>query len=161
VTITPGRLHYFDFFIDQTAMVWENLVLLKRVEALARFDSLTGVLNRREFETRFDAERSRAQRSQATCSLLLLDIDDFKQVNDQHGHAAGDEVLRRLGALLQLAVRSHDVLARFGGDEFIVLLPTRRASTSSWRPPASARAPPRPASPSPSAAPPGPPTARS
>jgi diguanylate cyclase (GGDEF)-like protein len=123
VPVSPGRLKYFDFFVDQTAMVWENLVLLKRVEALARYDSLTGVLNRREFETRFEAERSRAQRSQATCSLLLLDIDGFKLVNDRAGHAAGDEVLRSLGALLQQAVRSHDVLARFGGDEFIVLLP--------------------------------------
>jgi diguanylate cyclase (GGDEF)-like protein len=121
--ITPARLHYFDFFVDQTAMVWENLLLLKRVETLARVDSLTGVLNRREFEARFEAERSRAQRSQATCSLLLLDIDRFKQVNDREGHAAGDDVLRRLGALLQQAVRGHDALARFGGDEFIVLLP--------------------------------------
>jgi diguanylate cyclase (GGDEF)-like protein len=121
--ITPGRLHYFDFFVDQTAMVWENLLLLKRVETLARVDSLTGVLNRREFETRFEAERSRSLRSQGPCSLLLLDVDRFKQVNDREGHAAGDEVLRRLGALLQQAVRAHDVLARFGGDEFIVLLP--------------------------------------
>ncbi|MBI5479706.1 MAG: GGDEF domain-containing protein [Deltaproteobacteria bacterium] len=104
-------------------MVWENLLLLKRVETLARVDSLTGVLNRREFEARFEAERSRALRSQGPCSLLVLDIDGFKQVNDRQGHAAGDDVLRRLGALLQQTVRSHDTLARFGGDEFVVLLP--------------------------------------
>jgi diguanylate cyclase (GGDEF)-like protein len=121
--ITPARLHHFDLLVGQTAMAWENLLLLKRVETLARIDSLTGTLNRREFETRFEAEQSRVQRSQATCSLLVLDIDDFKLVNDRQGHAAGDEVLRRLGALLQQAVRGHDILARFGGDEFVVLLP--------------------------------------
>jgi len=136
VPVSPGRLKYFDFFVDQTAMVWENLLLLKRVEALARYDALTGVLNRREFEERFEAERSRAQRSAGPCSLLLLDVDGFKQVNDRAGHAAGDEVLRHLGALLQQAVRSHDVLARFGGDEFIVLLPDTPAE---HLPPAAAR----------------------
>jgi diguanylate cyclase (GGDEF)-like protein len=121
--ITPGRLHYFDFFVDQTALVWENLELLKRVEALARYDSLTGLLNRREFEARFQAERSRSQRSGDPCSLLLLDLDLFKQVNDRLGHEAGDAVLRQLGAVLQQAVRSHDHLGRFGGDEFVILLP--------------------------------------
>ncbi|HEY3353177.1 MAG TPA: GGDEF domain-containing protein [Polyangia bacterium] len=121
--VSPDQLTTFRFFLDQTALVWENLSLLRRVEQLARFDSLTGVFNRREFEARFVDEQSRALRSMATLSLMLIDIDRFKQVNDLEGHAAGDEVLRRLGGILRQTLRTHDVLGRFGGDEFVVLLP--------------------------------------
>jgi diguanylate cyclase (GGDEF)-like protein len=121
--VSADQLTTLRFFLDQTALVWENLSLLRRVEQLARYDSLTGVFNRREFETRFQDEHSRSQRSQAPLSLLLIDVDLFKQINDQLGHPAGDEVLRQLGALLRQALRTHDVLGRFGGDEFVALLP--------------------------------------
>jgi diguanylate cyclase (GGDEF)-like protein len=121
--ITKEQLEHIGFWIDQTALVWENLSLLARVEALARTDALTGVLNRREFEARFEAERSRCKRSGASCSLIAIDIDRFKAINDTGGHAAGDEILRKLGALLRKNLREHDIAARLGGDEFVVLLP--------------------------------------
>lgn len=122
-SVTAEQLSHIGFYIDQTALVWENLSLLAHVEALARSDSLTGIFNRREFEARFEAERSRCLRSGRSCSLMTIDVDRFKTINDTRGHAAGDELLRRLGAILQRNLREHDVAARLGGDEFAVLLP--------------------------------------
>lgn len=121
--VAAEQLAHVGFYVDLTALVWENLSLLARVEAAAREDALTGVWNRREFDVRFEAERSRCQRSGASCSVMLVDVDHFKSVNDEGGHAAGDDVLRKLGALLRRNVREHDVAARLGGDEFVVLLP--------------------------------------
>ena len=121
--VFPDQLAYFSFFIDQTALVWENLALLKSVEELARFDGLTGTFNRRELEARLHLELARCHRHGRPCSLLIADVDLFKQVNDQRGHEAGDEVLRQVGALLKEATRADDVVGRFGGDEFVVVIP--------------------------------------
>ncbi len=121
--ISRDQRDYFSLFTDQTALAWENLALLKRVEALAREDALTGVLSRRELEARMGIEFSRCRRHGRPCALLILDIDHFKQVNDTRGHAAGDELLRALGTLLCRELRADDVVGRFGGDEFVVVMP--------------------------------------
>jgi diguanylate cyclase (GGDEF)-like protein len=121
--VFPDQLAYFAFFIDQTALVWENLALLKSIEELARVDGLTGTFNRRELEARLGVELARCQRHGRPCSLLLADVDLFKEINDSKGHVAGDEVLRKLGALLKEATRVDDVVGRFGGDEFVVIMP--------------------------------------
>jgi len=86
-------------------------------------DALTGIRNRRYYDERFEDEVVRARRYDAPLSLLMLDIDHFKKVNDQYGHAAGDRVLRAFGALLRERVRYPDVAARVGGEELAVLLP--------------------------------------
>jgi diguanylate cyclase (GGDEF)-like protein len=121
--ITKDQLEHVRLYVDQTALVWENLSLLARVAEHARTDALTGILNRRAFEARFEQERSRCARSGASLSLVLVDVDFFKQTNDSRGHEAGDAVLRTLGQLLAASLRTHDVVARFGGDEFVALLP--------------------------------------
>jgi diguanylate cyclase (GGDEF)-like protein len=90
---------------------------------LASRDSLTGLLNRTEMLRQADAELARARRYQQDTSLLLIDLDHFKRVNDEHGHPAGDAVLTATAHNLQRAVRQSDVLARLGGEEFMVLLP--------------------------------------
>ncbi|MEO6817973.1 MAG: diguanylate cyclase [Edaphobacter sp.] len=94
-----------------------------RLRKLAVTDELTGLRNRRAFEERLVMEFSMARRRNRELSVVLLDVDDFKMVNDQWGHAAGDEVLRRLGNILQTTVRLPDLPARYGGEEFVVLLP--------------------------------------
>lgn len=90
---------------------------------LARFDSLTGLFRRRAFEERFAHDLALAQRRRSPLTLAYLDVDDFKRVNDEHGHAAGDAVLRSVGEVLRRFVREADTAARLGGDEFVLLLP--------------------------------------
>lgn len=90
--------------------------------AVSLADPLTGCLNRRGFEARAVAEISAAARNKRWGAVLLLDIDHFKQVNDRHGHAAGDEVLRSVVHTLRQTVRPNDAIGRVGGDEFAVLL---------------------------------------
>jgi len=120
--IDPERVRDLELFVDQAALVWENFTLLDRVATLARHDALTGLLNRRELEARFASEATRARRSGTPCGLLLVDVDRFKDINDSQGHERGDEALRKIAALLQRTVRGHDTVARFGGDEFVLLL---------------------------------------
>lgn len=95
----------------------------RRLEALATTDPLTRVLNRRALLDRLNAEVDRAKRYDSGLSMLLLDVDYFKQINDTAGHLAGDSVLRQLGALLEDAMRKVDVVARYGGEEFVAILP--------------------------------------
>ncbi len=98
-----------------------------RLAELASTDELTGVKNRRRFREDLDLLFSQADRLKAPLSLILLDIDHFKQYNDAFGHPAGDEVLREVGRVLRTTLRGHDVVARYGGEEFVVLLPTTGA----------------------------------
>lgn len=92
-------------------------------EGLAYDDHLTGLRNRRYFEERLRQELARARREGTPCSVLVADVNDFKQINDRHGHTIGDLVLRRVGALLIESQREMDVPCRIGGDEFAVILP--------------------------------------
>lgn len=94
-----------------------------QLRKLAVTDELTSLRNRRSFEERLVMEFSMARRRRRALSVLLIDVDDFKTINDRWGHAAGDEVLRRLGTILRTTVRLPDLPARYGGEEFVVLLP--------------------------------------
>ena len=91
--------------------------------ALARLDGLTKLANARAFELALIAERERLVRYDRAVSLIYFDLDNFKQVNDRHGHAAGDELLKTVGALVTKNVRQVDTGARLGGDEFALILP--------------------------------------
>jgi diguanylate cyclase (GGDEF)-like protein len=103
--------------------VTTELAFARGQERLARHDVVTGLLNRRGAEEALEREASRANRLRAPLSLALVDVDLFKQVNDSLGHAAGDEVLARVARIIQSNARAIDAIARWGGDEFLVLLP--------------------------------------
>ena len=95
----------------------------QRLTRLANTDDQTGLYNHRYFYQRMEEEFKRADRYDSDLSLILLDIDHFKQVNDTYGHQQGDAVLRELAAVLHRTIRETDLLARHGGGEFAVLLP--------------------------------------
>jgi diguanylate cyclase (GGDEF)-like protein len=90
---------------------------------LASLDSLTGLHNRRFAEERLASDITRSQRNQVSLTILMLDLDDLKKINDLHGHAAGDAALKIFAERLMAATRGSDLAARIGGDEFVVLLP--------------------------------------
>lgn len=96
--------------------------LNQKLEALAGTDALTQLKNRRVFTTRLNDEMHRVRRFRRPTSLLLLDVDDFKNYNDSFGHTAGDELLRMMGKVLQDNTRVTDCVARYGGEEFAVIL---------------------------------------
>ena len=95
----------------------------RRVASQATTDALTGVANRRSFDEELALEWRRAHRIGDSLALVLVDLDDFKKVNDTHGHPAGDAVLRTVGEVLGAGVRQIDLAARYGGEEFVVLVP--------------------------------------
>lgn len=108
------------------AFCLENAVNRAKLVRSGFTDVLTGWHNRRYLQTRLQEELARSQREQTTLVCLMLDIDHFKRVNDDHGHAIGDEVLREVARRIEREVRSSDVSARYGGEEFIMLLPHTR-----------------------------------
>ena len=95
----------------------------QRLESLFRTDEMTGLYNRRHIMEQLAYEALRMQRNNSPFSVILFDIDHFKQINDNYGHACGDYVLQNLALVVKKAVRSMDILARVGGEEFLVLLP--------------------------------------
>ena len=95
----------------------------QELETLAKRDPLTGVANRRAFMEWFEAQFAQARGEGSELSCVMVDIDHFKRINDTHGHATGDEVIRRLAELLSTAVRSTDAVCRYGGEEFCIALP--------------------------------------
>lgn len=122
----------FMFDISERKKTEEKLTALqKELEALSYRDSLTNVSNRRMFDTIMEREWADAQRNKTPLSLILLDIDYFKQYNDHYGHIHGDECLKQVAELLsKAATRPRDFLARFGGEEFVLVLPETNAESA-------------------------------
>ncbi len=123
------RLQLLELFADQAALVIDNLRLFERALGLSRTDPLTGLGNRRELEARLAVLTERARRSAQPLGLVICDVDHFKRINDEAGHQAGDDLLRRLARVLARSVRSEDSIGRFGGDEFVLLLPEADVAT--------------------------------
>jgi diguanylate cyclase (GGDEF)-like protein len=128
VSSFPGR--WVDVMVSVAVVAGVVLTLVRRNDQLldelrreARTDALTGLLNRRGFEERSTLELARARREATPLAVVTFDIDFFKRVNDEWGHEVGDRVLARTAELLAEQSREIDVVARFGGEEFVVLLP--------------------------------------
>jgi two-component system cell cycle response regulator len=109
--------------IERATLIENTIADNRRLEELAHTDPLTKTLNRRALSERLASEMERVRRYSTTMSLLLIDLDHFKQVNDTHGHLMGDEVLIEVASLLLRVVRAVDIVARYGGEEFVVVLP--------------------------------------
>jgi diguanylate cyclase (GGDEF)-like protein len=116
---TPQAVELATILVDQAA----TALALVRARSEAGTDPITGSMNHRAMRRRLDEEIGRAQRSGSPLSCLLIDLDDFKLVNDRHGHPAGDAMLRAVVQALVGEFRAFDRVARYGGDEFVVILP--------------------------------------
>lgn len=118
----------------------ELATLSKQLRELATIDALTKIQNRRSFDERLKMELDRTRRYGVPCALVMIDLDHFKMVNDRHGHLAGDEVLRHIAVLLEAGKRSGDVIARYGGEELVAILPhTEAPDAAAWAERARAR----------------------
>jgi diguanylate cyclase (GGDEF)-like protein len=120
---TADELRFLEAVANQTALALERVKLIAFLENLSITDALTGIANRRHFEWRLSEEIERARRYKYPLSALMLDLDHFKQVNDNYGHQIGDIVLQQVAQRLRRILRRTDFLARYGGEEFIVLAP--------------------------------------
>ena len=110
-------------FSRQAALTIENAKLFSQVEEMALRDTLTGLYNRRYFLQILDYELNRAKRYRQPLSLIFIDLDHFKEINDQFGHSVGDQFLKQISQKLQSLFRTTDLVARYAGDEFIAILP--------------------------------------
>lgn len=122
-TLSEDSVRFMEALAAQAATAVENAMLYRQTAYWAIRDGLTGLYNYRHFAERLEIELARAARYQTPLSLLVIDVDRFKNVNDDYGHLVGDEVLRALSERLVHATRESDLVARYGGEEFAVVLP--------------------------------------
>ncbi|MFN3714495.1 MAG: GGDEF domain-containing protein [Alcanivoracaceae bacterium] len=122
LALLEAKAGLFSALLHQLHRTQALLAELEQARVDADTDPLTGLLNRRGWNRQLAREEARCQRYGHTCTLVVIDLDDLKQTNDQHGHCAGDGLIRQAGQLLAETVRQPDVVARIGGDEFSVLL---------------------------------------
>jgi len=113
----------FSTFGNYSAQAIENAMLYKSTEHLSITDGLTGLYNHRQFQEQLGVEVKRAQRYDLNLSLIMIDLDHFKEFNDSYGHLEGDNLLRKIAQILKSSLRETDFVARYGGEEFAVILP--------------------------------------
>lgn len=121
--VNESQLHALEAMASLTATGLERVRLLEQLRSAADTDLVTGVHNHRYLQERLRQEVARSARSHSQLAVLMMDLDKFKQVNDRHSHADGDGVLHNVGAAIMAEVRANDIVARYGGDEFVVIMP--------------------------------------
>lgn len=119
---TGSQQYLLSILCNQAAVLITNAKLHLEMQRMAVTDGLTGLMNHRRFQERLSEEFRRIVRHSEPLSLILADIDHFKKINDEYGHPAGDEVLKRVGDVLKEMVRDIDIVARYGGEEFAIIL---------------------------------------
>ncbi len=124
---SPADVQPLESVADICAAAIQNARYFERVRQLAYVDGLTGMFNRRYFETRIAEEVERAQRYQNELSVIMVDIDNFKKLNDEFGHLLGDEALRQVATIFAQNLRKVDIACRYGGEEFVILAPQTSA----------------------------------
>ena len=132
-TLADSELSFKTTFAGQVGLSVANIRLREALRTQSIKDPLTGLYNRRYLEEMLEREIRRAVRAEQPLGLLMLDLDHFKKFNDTYGHEAGDAVLRESGVFLAKSIRAEDIVCRFGGEEFVIILPTANLSAASGR----------------------------
>jgi diguanylate cyclase (GGDEF)-like protein len=116
-------IEYIPHFVNLLTLCLEKIDLYEKIHQLSIYDNLTGIYNRRYFLMRYYEEFQRAKKFKLNLSFLMVDIDDFKKINDNYGHLVGDVILKEIATILKSNMREIDFVARFGGEEFSIILP--------------------------------------
>ncbi len=125
-----AQLETLETYSKYMAPYLQNALLHNKIQEMASYDALTHVLNRRFGLIRLKEEFSTAQRYSSDLSVIMLDIDNFKQINDTYGHEAGDFILKQISSIIALNLRNEEVICRYGGEEFLIILPRTNLNKS-------------------------------
>lgn len=118
---SKNELNLMNLIKSELQIALKNAFSQNRLKYLASFDELTGIMNRRSFNNIFEIELDRTKRSGETLSVVMVDLDEFKEINDAYGHNFGDKILKHFSHILEQCIRKSDVIARMSGDEFLIL----------------------------------------
>lgn len=133
---TPSNVAAYAFYsgfiiVSTLGVMWMEIESLQaELVRAARYDALTGLQNRASFLAAFEREASRCERGAPAFSLAIFDLDHFKRLNDEHGHPFGDRVLKAFAGVLKASIRKHDIVGRYGGEEFALLMPSTGKDTA-------------------------------